>query len=147
MTNERRKTGRRLKHRVKRHAAALLAVMVVLALVGLLILQSAQTLIAIRSNDVHSHRIRQARELIELGHDYVNEHGPSATAFTVQTSFGSGKVTVVPLGDASSSPRPYRLVAQFPTDNEFKATGQTETVSWSAPLSTSINTSESSDAR
>ncbi len=58
----------------RRRAAILICVLVVLLIVGLLTSQTLQTLLLSRRSDGQRQRLRQARELLELGQMIVGQH-------------------------------------------------------------------------
>ncbi len=80
-----RRGAEQLRHRrgrLQRTAGVFTCVLVVLLLVGMLCVQTTQTLLIIRRSDMERAKLYQAREVVELGR-HVDWRNKSVTSFTV----------------------------------------------------------------
>lgn len=116
----------------RRPAAVLVCVLVVLLIVGLLSTQTIQTLLIVRRSDMQRKRLRQARELVELGQSVSRQHADNRSAgrefsVVVDRTLGlSGTVLIEPQPQDGS--HLIRIVAKYPagSDSEVVASGSIE---------------------
>jgi hypothetical protein len=132
-----------LRVRSRRSASVFSCVLVVLLLVGLLCMQTTQTLLIIRRSDMERTKLHQAREAIELARSIdwnnVQSHSeqpkaPQSRQFTVQIPQSASEgwpataLTAViegyHVGNTNSPIQ--RILVSFPSENPGKVTASWE---------------------
>ncbi|MEZ6133335.1 MAG: hypothetical protein R3C53_00355 [Pirellulaceae bacterium] len=101
-----------------RPAAILVCVMVVLLIVALTSAQTVQTMLLVRRADEQRSRIRQVRELVELGRlSLAREQVPASGQLELTVDGQVGRIRFIQLESETPSPR-FRIVAEFPAHHE-----------------------------
>lgn len=109
-----------------RHGAILVAVMVILLLVGLLTMQTMQTLMLVRRSDDRRSHLRQSRELVELGRQVLTRRrlSPEEPWILPLPSGATGAIRVRELETTPSETikpiqgqKMYRIEANYPAES------------------------------
>ena len=129
--------GRRVPSGRHRRGALIVCVLVLLLIVGLLVSQTVQTLVLVRRGDAMRERLRQARELVELG-EIVLRQDPAAeipsgavlaaladsTGETSSLTAERGSISFTPVNSSQPNQVEIRITATFPMESsqQFTAT-------------------------
>ena len=133
--------GSPVANQVRRRGAIVVCVLVVLLIVGMLAAQTIQASLVVRRGDAERSRLRQARELVELGRLAMQQSSrdvPVSDAPVKDMSVGewnilvdtrsqfAGSVAVQAAGGRGAGRGRYRIVARFPAGNLGEVTATWE---------------------
>lgn len=108
-----------MKH-YRRSGAVLICVLVVLLIVGLISLQTIQTLLLVRRSDSDRSRLRQAQELVELSRIAFQQNGAGELQEEIAVVVDGDLTGTIRLSladsesHADSGQADYRIVAKYP---------------------------------